>query len=550
MSLRFIKARKFTTILTAALISWSFAQTCPAVGGTATIAQWSEPGNLNPLIFPTQYDENIQELVFSSLITTTEDLSFIPDLAESWEVSDDQRTITFTLQEGLTWHDGTPLTANDVAYTYTSMADPGYDGGRYAEVAVLEGAEAYNQGEADSVSGINIIDDLTISFTTSDPFAPFLATIAGVSILPEHIYGQVAVSEWQEDATNRNPLGSGPFEFVEYRSGELVELVANEEYHAGRPCLDRVIIRFGDQNTMLAALLSGEVDATQVPINSVESVETDDAADVMIVDSLSFQYLGFNLRHPILSQFEVREAIAHALNRDAMVDGLVRGYGRTLDTIFPPNHWSYPQDVETITYDVEMANAILDEAGWELDGGVRSKNGDSLSFTIFYPTGNQVRERSAPLIQANLRQIGIEVDLQAMDFATLVTYLLPREEDGTPREVRPDEFDMFLLGYGISRDPNEYLSYFVESDMPPNGFNFTGYVDAEVENLLRSGQSTLDSDARVELYHDFAKTMRADLPWIPLYQQQDIYASGPRLQGFGPDIRGVNVNATNWWIQE
>lgn len=530
--------------------SLAYAQDCPQVGGTATIAQWSEPGNLNPLIFPTEYDENIQELVFSSLITTTADLSFVPDLAESWEVSDDQRTITFTLREGLTWHDGTPLTASDVAYTYTSMADPGYDGGRYAEVAVLEGAEAYNQGEADSVSGINVIDERTIEFTTSEPFAPFLSVIAGVFILPEHIYGQVPPADWQEDVTNREPLGSGAFEFVEYRSGELIELVANEDYYAGRPCLDRIIVRFGDQNTMLAALLSGEIDAAQVPINSVASVQDDPDTELQIVDSLSFQYLGFNLRHPILGQPDVRRAIAHALNRDAMVDGLLRGYGQTLNTIFPTNHWSYPADLASITFDVEAANAILEEAGWQLENGVRVRDGERLSFRIFYPTGNQVRERSAPLIQANLRQIGIETELQAMDFATLVTYLLPRTPDGTPRAVTEDEFDMFLLGYGIERDPNEYLSYFVESDMPPNGFNFTGYVDEDVENLLRTGQSILDPTKRTNIYHEFARTMREDLPWIPLYQQQELYANRGRLHGFAPDARGVNVGVTSWWLEQ
>jgi len=540
----------FIGLVTALLFSLSFAQECPNVGGTATIAQWSEPGNLNPLIFPTTYDQNIQELVFSALIKPTADLSFEPDLAESWEVSDDQRTLTFTLKPDLSWHDGTPLTTADIAFTYTSMADPLYDGGRYAEISVLEGAEAYNAGEADSVTGINVIDEQTIAFTTTEPFAPFLPVIGGIFILPEHIYGEVAIDAWQEDSTNREPLGSGPFEFVEYRSGELVEVQAFENYHEGRPCLDRIIIRFGDQNTMLAALLSGEVDAAQVPINSVDSVTSAEDVDLKIVDSLSFQYLGFNLRNPALSQPEVRQAIAHALNREAMVDGLLRGYGQTLNTIFPTNHWSYPTDVEAISFDVEMANQILDEAGWELSNGVRSKDGVDLNFSIFYPTGNQVRERSAPLIQANLKQIGINVELQAMDFATLVTYLLPKDDAGNPTEVTTEGLEMFLLGYGIERDPNEYLSYFVESDMPPNGFNFTGYVKPEVEDLLRGGQANLDEEERTELYRDFALIMREDLPWVPLYQAQDLYANQSRLQGFAPDIRGVNVNVTNWWLEE
>ena len=528
----------------------AWAQDCPAVGGTATLAQWSEPGNLNPLIFPTTYDTNVQELVFARLIQPTSDLSFEPDLAESWELSGDQRTITFTLRDGLTWHDGEALTASDVAFTLTSLADPDYDGGSYADVSVIEGAEAYHAGEADGVSGIDVVDERTIAITTSEAFAPVLANLAGIFILPEHIYGQVDVARWQQDATNREPVGAGPFAFVQWRQGELIELAANEDYYAGRPCLDRILIRFGDQDTMLAALLSGEVDVAQVPINSVASVEGRDDVQLNVVDTLSFQYLGFNLRNPALADDAVRQAVAHAINRQALVDGLLRGYGETLETIFPLNHWSYPAELEPITFDVELANKLLEDAGWTLENGVRTKDGETLSFSLYLPTGNLVRERSAPIIQANLRQVGINIELQSMDFATLVTHLLPKDAQGTPRDVTVDDFDMFLLGFGIERDPDEYYSYFVEEGLPPNGYNFTGYIAPQVETLLREGRTTLEVTARERPYHAFAETMRESLPWIPLYQAQDLYASSARLQGFSPDIRGVNPNAARWWIDE
>ena len=528
----------------------AWAQDCPAVGGTATLAQWSEPGNLNPLIFPTTYDTNVQELVFARLIQPTSDLSFEPDLAESWELSGDQRTITFTLRDGLTWHDGEALTTSDVAFTLTSLADPDYDGGSYADVSVIEGAEAYQAGEADSVSGIDVVDERTIAVTTSEAFAPVLANLAGIFILPEHIYGQVDVARWQQDATNREPVGAGPFAFVQWRQGELIELAANEDYYAGRPCLDRILIRFGDQDTMLAALLSGEVDVAQVPINSVASVEGRDDVQLNVVDTLSFQYLGFNLRNPALADDAVRQAVAHAINRQALVDGLLRGYGETLETIFPLNHWSYPAGLEPITFDVELANKLLEDAGWTLENGVRTKDGETLSFSLYLPTGNLVRERSAPIIQANLRQVGINIELQSMDFATLVTHLLPKDAQGTPRDVTVDDFDMFLLGFGIERDPDEYYSYFVEEGLPPNGYNFTGYIAPQVETLLREGRTTLDVVEREVPYHAFAETMRESLPWIPLYQAQDLYASSARLQGFSPDIRGVNPNAARWWIDE
>lgn len=537
-------------IVLLALIPLAWAQQCPATGGTATLAQWSEPGNLNPLIFPTTYDTNVQELVFSSLIRTTSDLAFEPDLAESWTFSDDQTKITFTLRPGLTWHDGAPLTAEDAAFTLRSLMEPTYDGGSYADVSIIEGAEAYRSGEAADVSGIRVLDDVTLELTMSEPFAPALANLAGIRILPEHVYGKVDVARWQQDATNRNPLGSGPYRFVEWRPGELIALEAFDGYYAGRPCLDRILIRFGDQDTMLAALLSGEVDVAQVPINSVKSVEG--RADVVLdaVDSLSFQYLGFNLRNAALAELPVRQAIAAAINRQALVDGLLRGYGRALDTILPTNHWSYPQDVAPIVYDVERAAELLEEAGWRLQDGVRTKNGRKLSFTLYFPTGNQIRERSAPIIQANLKQVGIELELQAMDFATLVTHLLPKDAQGVPRAVEAGDFDMFLLGFGVERDPDEYFSYFVAEGFPPNGYNFTGYTDPEVEVLLREGRTVLDVAAREAPYQEFGRIARDQLPWVPLYQPQDLFAHRTRLHGFSPDIRGVNPNAERWWVEK
>ncbi len=536
----------------AALLSLAAAQSAPAcaqTGGTATIAQWSEPGNLNPLIFPTTYDTNIEELVFARLIRPTANLTFEPDMAQSWTVSEDGRTITFTLRDGLTWQDGQPLTAQDVVFTFTSMADPAYDGGRFGEISVLEGAQAYHDGEADTVSGVQALDDSTVAFTTTEPFAPFLPVIGGVYILPQHVYGQVPIDKWQEDASNRNPLGSGPFTFDEYRPGEYVKVSAFDGYWEGRPCLDSLIVRFGDQNTMLAALLNGELDAAPAPIDAAKSVEAKAGLTLDVVDTLSFQYIGTNLRNPILADHAVREAIAQAVNRQAMVDGLLQGYGTTLDTIFPTNHWSYPQDVRPISFDPEAAAKLLEDDGWTLQNGVRSKDGTPLKLRLFVPTGNQVRERSAPIIQANLRQIGIQVEIQTMDFPTLVTHLLPKDDQGTPRAVNATDFDLFLLGFGIERDPNEYLSYLTAADMPPNGYNFVGVDDPQVEQLMREGRVTLDQGKRAETYQQVGRLMRDSLDWIPLYQAQDLYGVSDGLAGFQPDIRGVNPNVARWSLK-
>ncbi len=543
--------RKLLFLSAALLLAGAAAQTatCPKVGGTATIAQNSEPGNLNPLIFPTTYDTNIEELVFNALVKPTADLNYQADLAQSWKFSADKKTLTLKLRPNVKWHDGQPLTARDVAFTLSAIASPKYNGGAFSQVEVLSGADAYHDGKATSVSGIKVIDDRTIALTTDKVYAPILATLAGIMILPQHIYGKVAVENWQKDATNRNPVGSGPFKFKQYRSGELIELEANKTYFAGRPCLDRLIVRFGDANTMLAALVKGEVDAAPVPVPSVASVKDNANVKLTVVNQLSFDYVGTNLRNPVLADKAVRTAMAYAINRKAIVTGLMSGYGTVVDTLFPKSHWAYPSNVKAIPYDPALAQKTLDDAGWKLSGGVRSKDGKALKLRLFYTTGNPVRERGAALIQANLRQIGVQVDLQSMDFPTLVTYLLPKDGQSKPRAVNATDFDLFILGFGIERDPSEYLSYFTADGQPPNGYNFTGYTDPSGGNLLTRGQETVSQTARKSLYNQFGLLMRDQLPWIPLTQAQALYGNQTRLHNFAPDIRGVNVNVARWWVQ-
>ncbi|OLV16927.1 ABC transporter substrate-binding protein [Deinococcus marmoris] len=543
--------RHLLTLSAALVLASASAQTaaCPKIGGTATIAQNSEPGNLNPLIFPTTYDTNIEELVFNALVKPTADLDYQADLAQSWTFSADKKTITFKLQPGVKWHDGQALTAKDVAFTLTAIASPKYNGGAFSQVEVITGANAYHDGKAKSISGIKVIDDRTIAVTTDKVYAPILATMAGIMILPQHIYGKIPVENWQKDATNRNPVGSGPFKFKQFRSGELIELEANKNYFAGRPCLDRLIVRFGDANTMLAALVKGEVDAAPVPVPSVASVKSSPNVKLSVVDQLNFDYVGTNLRNPLLADQAVRNAMAYAINRKAIVSGLMSGYGNVVDTLFPKSHWAYPTNVKPIPYDPALAQKTLDDAGWKMSGGVRSKGGKTLKFRMFYTTGNPVRERGAALIQANLRQIGIQVDLQSMDFPTLVTFLLPKDGKGQPRAVTTSDFDLFILGFGIERDPSEYLSYFTADGQPPNGYNFSGYTNPAGGNLLVKGQETVNQATRKSLYNQFGLMMRDQLPWIPLTQAQALYGNQTRLHNFAPDIRGVNVNVTRWWVQ-
>lgn len=521
----------------------------PAKGDAPlTLAMWSEPSNMNPWIRPTAYDAYIHGMVFNGLVKPGHDLSLEPDLAERWEWSADGRTITFYLRDGVKWHDGEPFTAEDVAFTLNAAADPGYDGGFASVVAPIEGYEAVQSGEAETLSGIEVVSPTEIRITLSAPSASFLAGMTH-PILPEHVLRDVPVEQWATAEFSRKPIGTGPFMFDEWRSGQYIRLAANPDYFEGRPKTGTVIWRFGDQNTMLASFLNGEVHVTQVPIDSADLVASGDS-QLVRVKTPSFQYMGMNLADPRLADPAVRRAMAHAIDKTSMVNSLLHGYGTPLNQLFPEGHWTYDPSIEGYAYDVERARAILDEAGWVLnEDGVREKDGQTLTFTLIYPTGNLAREKSAPLIQQNLAEIGIKVELEAMDLSTLISRLLPRNSDGTGRAPTPEDYTLMLLGFSLSNgDPQEYMPYFHSKDVPPAGYNYTNYADPEIDALFEQQAAATDHEKRVEIFHQINRKLSADVPWIPLYMQEDLWAVRG-VEGFNPTPTSPVAGAVNWVIK-
>src|SRR5690625_3002667 len=288
-------------------------------GGTITEASSSETGNLNPMILATASDTYVTHMVFDSLVIPDEELIMTGSLAKDWDVSEDGKTYTFYLEEGVTWHDGEPFTAEDVEFTFTALADPSYDMGFTWRVDPIVGADAYKNGEADSVEGIEVIDDHTIEFTTEEPFAPFLSGLF-VGILPKHILEDVSPGEWDKHESNRNPIGTGPFKFVEWKTGQYVQVEKNEDYFQGAPNLDSIYVRFGDANSMLASFMSKEIDITEVPVAEVDSVATLDFSELTTQTVLSVFYVGFNALNEHFKDEKVRQAMAHAVDKESIVE--------------------------------------------------------------------------------------------------------------------------------------------------------------------------------------------------------------------------------------
>jgi peptide/nickel transport system substrate-binding protein len=515
-------------------------------GGTVTVAQQSEPANLNPLIYATTSDTNVSYMIFDSLVKPDDKLNIVGGLAKTWEISPDGLTYTFHLNEGVKWHDQQPFTAKDVAFTFTSLANPAYDGGAYSRVQPVVGAEDFHSGKATSVSGIKVVDDNTIQFTLTKPNASFLANLS-IGVIPEHILKDVSPADWAKNDFNRNPVGTGPFKFAKWETGQYIEVDANPDYFGGAPKLDKVITRFGDANTMLAAFMNKEVDIVPVPADQVASVKSLDFADVKAANDLSVYYVGFNLLNEFFKDPKVRQALAYATDKQLIVSSVIGEYGEVSDDLFPNAHWSHNPDVTKYPYDKEKAKQLLEQAGFKLNSnGVYEKNGKELKFSLNVPTGKPEREKTSVLLKQQWGEVGVKVDLIQLDFATLVTKLLPSGKDGKKRVVKAGDYDAYILGFGVEVDPDEYRSYFNSAFMPPNGYNFVSYKNDAINALFDKELSQTNQEERAATFHEIAKILSDDQPWIPIYGQKSVFAANKKISGFNPDFRGVSFNAKDW----
>lgn len=541
--------------------------TGPVEGGKLTLSMFSAPkGVFNPILYEDAYDANVIDYVFDGLLRRNEKLEFICNLCESYEIAPDNKTVTFKLRTDVKWHDGKPLTTKDVAFTFRAMLHPDYTGVRTGDYAALVGVEkmlnardeltkqvdekkitadeAAKRKKADweawlggdGKKAVNVIDDHTISFSTDEPYAPFLQELA-FSIIPAHVYETMEIGKMADHPANKQPVGTGPYKFVTYVTDQHVELTRYPDYHLGKPYIETIIYKIANQDVAIGQLKAGELDYVEIKPTDVELVKDDSHITIYTRPDFGYQYLGFNHDHPILKDQQVRQAIMHAINRQAIVDQLLKGYGTVMNSHMPPALWAYDESsLNAYAFDAAKAAQLLAEAGWKEKNaeGYLTKNGQVLAFTIKYPSGNKVREQSAPLIQANLKEVGVKVDLQMMEFATLSQTVFDQ------RDV-----DAWLMGWSLTMDPDPGAIF-----LPNNKWGkVTGWTSARNEELIKQGTRVLKVEERKPIYVEWAKILNNELPYAFLYSQNVIDAvRTDKVKGLKPDARGTLWNIWELWI--
>jgi peptide/nickel transport system substrate-binding protein len=484
----------------------------PDPNGMLNLSLSAEPSLLNPILSTDAYSSEVIGKVFNGLIRINEDLKPEPDLATSYNVSEDGTIYTFYLRKDVKWHDGRNFTAEDVSFTFKTIMNP--------DTNTVRRSNYYINKKPISII---IVNDYVLKIISPEPFAPLLMSL-GIEILPEHILNKDDINK---SKFNFNPIGTGPYKFVEWKSGQYIKLVRNENYFGPKPKVKEILYKIiPDTNTNLVSLSKQEIDMAGIPAKDLKRFEKDENLEIFQYQKLHYSYIGINQVHPILYDIRVRKAISHAINKDSLVRSVLKGKGKAAWLPTSPELWSYPDNQNNIPkydYSPEKSRKLLVAAGYEFDHQKKlyKKNGKELALTIFVPKGNKVGEKCVQIIQQFLAQVGIKLDIQVKEWRSLLKIINASDN--------PKKFDMVMLGWSLGIDPDSYSIW--HSSQYPNGFNFIGYRNLAVNKLLIAGRQEVNIPKRKAIYEEIYQKIAFDVPYIFLFYPDTIIGVNKRVGG-------------------
>lgn len=500
-------------------------------GNILTIGGTSPDGVFNPITNSSVYDRYIVELIFDKMLEEEADGSITTDgaLAESYEISEDGLTYTFHLREGLKWHDGEPVTAEDAAWTYHAIFAPDYKGRSYGAVMQdIVGAEEVKKGQAETAEGIKVIDDLTLEITVKSPKATTLRQLGVLNIMPKHYYGGKSADEMA--ALDRDPLGNGKFKLKKYEVEQFVELEPNTDYWQGAPKLDGIIWKVIANVDELSEFEIGNIDAVNFE-GSIENYETIKAFEHgELINNLNngYAYAAFNFQNPILQDKNVRQALVYGLDRQGFVDSFFGDEGGFVaHAPISQVSWAYPDESELnmYSYDKDKAIALLEESGWVLGSdGIREKDGKKLAIKWVSYQEAAWSSKITALAVEQWEQIGVDCTIELMDFNSLSEMI--------SEPANADKWDLYNMAWGLTADPDMYSTYSKTQFTPGNN---RGYFENEhIEGLMVKGIEEFDQEKRKEIYQELAIEFNEELPYIYIYTRMDPWLVNKRVKNFTP----------------
>ncbi|HEY4513985.1 MAG TPA: ABC transporter substrate-binding protein [Candidatus Paceibacterota bacterium] len=511
-----------STLALVAGVNASVSVVEPARGGTLSEGIVGPPRFINPVLAISQADEDITALVYSGLMKAGPDGIIVPSLAEKYEISEDGTVYTFKLREDSTFHDGEPVTSGDVLFTIQAAQNPDIKSPRRAD---WEGV------------AITAPDERTVIFTLPHAYAPFLENTT-IGILPKHLWNTVSVEEFPFNPLNTHPVGSGPFRFIASQSDSTgaatsYSLSAFDQFVLGNPYLRRITFRFyPNENSLVSAYNAGEVDALSSISPAALSTLMRNDANIMHVPLPRVFGVFFNQGHaPILADSSVRAALDAAIDKDALVNTILAGYGIPLENPIPPGVLNDTEKIESNTHIVsdsaQNARDILLRGGWNFDeqtkmwmkkGKTGSSGKQELTFSLATADSPELSATAEALVDA-WRAAGINVNVRVYSLSELNTSI-----------IRPRAYDAILFGEVVGRTA-DLFAFWHSSQRNDPGLNLAMYTNARVDTILATARATTDRKEREKLYQSFASIIAKDQPAIFLYSPEFIYVVPKALKG-------------------
>lgn len=467
-----------------------------------------DAGTLDPRLARDTTAYRTTDLIYAGLVHLSPSLAPEPDLAESWE-SPDPQTVIFHLRDGLVFSDGSPLTAEDVVYTFTTLTNPDFNAPQLTLYAPIDSVEA--------------VDDLTVKFNLAAPYAPLMSYLS-IGIVP---------SDYAESGADLStaPIGAGPMVLKEWNRGSDIVLEASSSYWAGAPEVDEVTIRIVSDNSARAqAFEAGDLDVIQSPLSpqDIQRLEGDDRFGSAIMAGLGVTYLNFNVSDPLLADPQMRQAFSMLVDQDTIVNDIYQGVDKVATSIILPSSWAYDPSITQPTFDPAGAAAKFAELGWaDSDGdGILDKDGAPLTVILSTHSEDPNRIQAVEFTQAMMQSVGVDAQVQITDWPSFSTGY-----------VQQGLHQIALLGWLNLTDPDR-LGY---AQLTTGGSqNWGGYSNPEVDALLQEGRTSLDQETRAAAYQGAAAIIAEELPYyIISYQGYQLFWDADLPVAVTPDPRGT-----------
>ncbi len=503
-------------------------------GGQVIEGTFADAKTVNSILSTDTSSNEVISLMFNSvMMVDPSNVAPKGELASKFDVSSDGITYTFTLRDGVKWHDGQTFSAQDVKFTYDLAMNPKTNSPRTSELT-------------ERVASFEATDDKTVTVKLKSPNAAFLVSNMIYNIIPQHVLKDVDPAALAQDAFSTGQkgrtIGTGPFMFSEWVKDDHMTLTKFDGYWEGTPNLDKYIYKVvPDQNVLVQQLKTGEIDFGQIPESSVQEMSARNDVKVVQYDTFSFTFYAYQLdtaKTTLFQEAAVRQALFYALDRKAMIDAIRYGIGQVAVGTMPVLSWAYNPDGITNKYpfDQTKAKKLLDDAGWKAGSdGIRAKNGTKLSFDMYTNSGNKVREQYLTVMQQQWKQIGVDMTPKTEEWNAFLN-----------RITGTKDYQVFLVGFSWDTDPDQTTMW--STDSYTGGFNMNKYSNPKVDDLLKQGLATTDHAKRKDIYTQMQNILMDDLPSPITDFPKGIYVVNNRAHNIFPNAVDIPFNAHQWWV--